>query len=134
MSMFAANLFSNVEAFAGKTSIGENEGFVIPGMSGSSIAFHIMSEGMSPTLSLGDIVMCKAIENVCDVQDGQIYAVVLGGESFVRRVRRVLDYFGKVTHLQLYTENPNQFMFSTVDIKQVTRLLKVSNRMTSVCD
>lgn len=132
--MFAPNLFSNVEAFAGKTAIEQNEGLWIPGMNGAAMAFQIMSDSMLPTLAQGDMVICTAIENVCDVQDGQIYAVVLGSESFVRHVRRVVDYFGKVTHLQLYTENPKQFMFSTIEIKEVTRLLKVSNRMTSVCD
>lgn len=132
--MFAPNLFSNVEAFAGKTAINENEGLWIPGMNGSAMVFQIMSDSMFPTLTQGDMVICTAIDNVWDVHDGQIYAVVLGAESFVRRVRRVVDYFGKVTHLQLYTENPNQFMFTTVEILQVTRLLKVSNRMTSICD
>jgi phage repressor protein C with HTH and peptisase S24 domain len=132
--MFAVNLFSNVEAFAGKTSIETSEAVWLPGISGATMIFQITSNSMSPTLMEGDMVICKAVENTNLIEDGQLYAVMIGAESFVRRVRRVVDYFGKVTHLQLFTENPNQFIFSTVDIQQVSKLLKVSNRMTSICD
>ncbi len=132
--MFVPNLFSNVEAFTGKTSIEDNEALKIPGMNGSFMAFYIASDSMAPTLVCGDMVMCTAIENLNELSDNQICAVIIGNNAFVRRIRRVLDFYGNVTHLQLFTENSNQFAFSTYDIKNISKILKVSNRMSSIGD
>ncbi len=132
--MFVPNLFSNVEAFLGKTTIEENEAFQIPGMNGSFMAFYIAGDSMSPTLLRGDMVICTAIEDLLELCDGDLYAVMVGNEVYVRRIRRVVDYFGSITHLQLYVDNNNQYAYVNIELKKISRVLKVRNKMSTIND
>jgi hypothetical protein len=127
--MFAPNLFTNIDALAGKTLIEEQEAFHFPGMSGAMMAFHLNSNCMAPILNRGDMVLCRAIEHPDDVWDGELYAVIAHGAAYVRRVKRCIDRQGNLTHLELWTESGEISTSFRLGIESVSKVLKVTNIM-----
>jgi phage repressor protein C with HTH and peptisase S24 domain len=130
--MFTTNLFTNVEAFAGKTTIEDKGLFQIPNTNDALVAFEIQTNCLSPTLLKGDMVICKNIDDVNTIIDHQIYAILIENKAYVRRIRRILDKKGRITHLQLYTNNSNELQFSTIHISQVGKIFRVANKMSSL--
>jgi hypothetical protein len=128
--MFASNLFTNVEALAGKTVIEEQEAFHLPGMPGAMMAFRINTACMYPIFERGDMVLCRSIEHPDDIYDGDLYAVIAYNAAYVRRVRRCVDKHGTITHLELWTESGEINSTFRLPIDVVSKVLKVTNVMS----
>ena len=129
-------LFTNIEAFASNTVsvdlIEENERFAIPGISGDLIAFNINGASMSPTIHAGDMVICKPLETIEEMQDDEIYAVVSNQSVWVKRVRRCFDRYQNCSHLKLISDNYEEFDPFIIEIGEVRKLLKVTRRITGL--
>ncbi len=129
-------LFTNVEAFASNTVsvdlIEENERFAIPGISGDLIAFNINGSSMSPTIQAGDMVICKPLETIEEMQDDEVYAVVSNQSVWVKRVRRCFDRHQNCSHLKLISDNYEEFDPFIIEIGEIRKLLKVTRRITGL--
>ena len=129
-------LFTNVEAFASNTIsvdlIEENERFAIPGISGDLIAFNINGASMVPTIQAGDMVICKPLESINEMQDDEVYAVVSNHSVWVKRVRRCFDRHQNCSHLKLISDNYEEFDPFIIEIGEVRKLLKVTRRITGL--
>lgn len=127
--MFSPNLFTNIDGFAGKTHIDEQEAFYLPGLPGAMMAFRINSDCMEPIIHRGEMVLCRSIEHADDVWDGEIYAVLAYGAAYVRRVRRCINQQGDLTHLELWSEDNSINSAFRLPIDAITKVLKVTNVM-----
>lgn len=79
--------------------------FRLPKIEGQHFAFEISGESMEPTLSHGNYVICKRIEAITDIVDGDIYVFGLN----LNKVKRVEKEYlkGKITGLRLISDNPD---------------------------
>ncbi len=129
-------LFTNVEAFASNTIgvdlLEENERFHIPGVNGDLVAFNINGDSMSPTILAGDMVICKPLEDHHEMVDNEIYAVVANQSVWVKRVQKCFDRYHKWSHLKLISDNHIEFDPFIIEIEEVTKLLKVTRRLTGL--
>ena len=129
-------LFTSVEAFASNTVsvdlIEENERFSIPGVNGDLVAFNINGASMAPTILAGDMVICKPLEDLKEMIDNEIYAVVSNHSVWVKRVQRCFDRHQTCTHLKLISDNYAEFDPFIIEVGEVRKLLKVSRRLTGL--
>jgi len=129
-------LYTNMEAFAGNTVgvdlLEENEWFHIPGVSGDLIAFNINGDSMAPTINTGDMVICKPLESNSEMVDGEVYAIVTNQSIWVKRVRKYYNPYQKWTHLQLISDNKEEYDPFYVELNEVQKLLKVKRRLTGL--
>lgn len=130
-------LFTTIRAFAGATlgaeSREDNDYFSIPGVSGAGlVAFQIDGFSMDPVIKNGDIVVCRAIENINDIRDNEIYAVRNNGSVWVKYVQRVYNQKGRPTRLKLISANYFDNDPFEEDINDTTRLYKVIRRISNV--
>ena len=129
-------LFTNIEAFASNTIgvdlLEESERFSLPGLFGDLVAFNINGDSMSPTILAGDMVICTPLEEVTDMVEDEVYAVVSNRSVWVKRVRRCFDSTGCWTHLKLISDNAIEFDPFTIELNEVRKLLKVKRRLTGM--
>ena len=129
-------LFTNVEAFASNTvSVDlweENQRFHIPGVIGDLVAFNINGDSMAPTVRSGDMVICTPLDELKEIKDGEVYAVVTNAAVWVKRVQRCFDRFGRWTHIKLISDNKEEFDPFLVEVSEIRKLLKVTKRLTGV--
>ena len=129
-------LFTNVEAFASNTVgvdfLEENERFHIPGVSGDLIAFNINGDSMAPTINTGDMVICKPLESKLEMVDDEVYAIVTNQSVWVKRVKKYYNPYQKWTHLQLISDNKEEYDPFYVELNEVQKLLKVQRRLTGL--
>ena len=100
-----------------------------------NIAFYIKGDSMSPTISNGDLVICRKIESLGSVEENELYALITNsGTVLVKRIQKIRDRNSKVIQLKLISDNfrgHKPFKISTNDIRF---LLKVEKKMdTSDC-
>src|SRR5690606_24617598 len=108
------------------------ERFAIPGITGDLIAFNINGTSMAPTIQEGDLVICKPIESIKEMKDGEVYAVVSSHSVWVKRVQKCYDQQQNCTHLKLLSDNYAEYDPFTVEIGEVHKLLKVTRRVTGL--
>jgi phage repressor protein C with HTH and peptisase S24 domain len=127
--------YTTLEAFAGNpidiTAFEQGERFYLPGIQGKHIAFHITGNSMSPTITDGDMVLCRFIEGINQVKDNDIYAVVMRNSVVVKRVQKIMDETNtNCIHLRLISDNYIEHLPFEVEIEEVRYLLQVTRRLT----
>ena len=129
-------LLTNVAAFSGNTVslnvVEKKERFRIPGITGALVAFNINGNSMCPTIKPGDMVICSLVENLKDLKENEIYAVVTEQSVWVKRVQHKANEFGTWTHLQLLSDNHEEYDPFLVNIKEVKKLLRVKLKLTGL--
>lgn len=106
--------------------------FSIPGIQGEHVAFTVSGNSMSPTILNGDLVICKEINDVKGIRDNEIYAVAASGSVMIKRVQKVYNRAGELTHLKLISDNYIDHDPFTVELQEVQRILEVTRRVTSL--
>ena len=97
------------KVFAGNTIsidalIKESQRFRFPGVEGEHFAFRVEGDSMEPTISEGDFVICKRVESIKEIVDGNIYVIGLD-QNKVKRVEK--DFLkGQIVSLILKSDNP----------------------------
>lgn len=129
-------LFTSQEAFAGdaigalETAAEEHHFFNLPGIEGSGlVAFPIQGNSMEPVIYSGDIVICREVEDVCDIRDNEIYAVKSNGSVWVKYVQRVFAGT-RLTHLKLISANYLEYDPFEEEVNATTRLYKVISKIS----
>ena len=134
VSSYSNILLSSLEAFSGNTIgsdfLEDTNHFHIPGLIGNLVAFNINGNSMSPTIKMGDMVICKPLENFTELKENGIYAVVTNQSIWVKRVQKFYDESGQWTQLKLISDNFNEFDPFLVSLEEVKKLLRVKHRLT----
>jgi hypothetical protein len=130
-------LYTSVEAFAGDSFAAEskedNNFFSIPGVGGSGlVAFTIKGRSMEPVINDRDIVVCRAIDQVTDIKDNEIYAVRTDGKVNVKYVQKIFNSRGRITALKLISANYFDHDPFEVEVNETTALYKVISRISNM--
>lgn len=106
--------------------------FSLPDVKGPGhVAFTVEGPSMEPLISSGDVVVCKPIEDLQDMQsikDNQIYAIQHNGQVWIKHVRKIM-HRGRLTHLELISANYLEHPPFVEEVNTTTRLYKVIKRM-----
>ncbi|MEM7105187.1 MAG: S24 family peptidase [Bacteroidota bacterium] len=129
-------LFTNIKAFASDAlymETGEhNELFHIPGLQGDFVAFNIAGNSMTPTVCHGDMVICVALSSLNEVEENEIYALVTENSIRVKRLRRIYNESGKLSHLKLISDNFIEHDPVVIQATEVRQIFKVEKRLTGL--
>ena len=132
-------LFTTAEAFAGATidegaggsAAEDNQYFSIPGVSGSGyVAFPVNGNSMDPVIQNQDIVICKAVENLNEIKDSEIYAVKSNGALWIKYIRQIHDEEG--LKFKLISANHLEHDPFIEEVNASTRVFKVVRRISDV--
>ena len=132
-------LFTSTEAFAG-SSVGagsfyqeESSRFSLPDLTKSTqyVSFPINGNSMEPVIMNGDIVVCKPVEHIDQIDDNEIYAVKHNGAVWVKYVEK-LKVNGRVTKLKLRSANHLEHDPFTEEVNIHTRLYKVVKKISDI--
>ena len=131
-------LFTTVEAFAGSTlgpdsfETEENSWFSLPGIQGSGlVAFQINGNSMEPVIDNNDLVVCREVDRLENIDDNDIYAVKNNGSLWVKHVQRI--YHGnRITHLKLISANHLEHDPFVEEVNVHTRLYKVIRKISDL--
>lgn len=129
-------LFSTAAAFATNT-FGMNsseeytENFSIPGIHGEHVAFVIDGNSMYPTITNGDMVICRFLNTGERVVDKDIYVIrTFDNNLLVKRLQRIFDKKNKLVELKLISDNYIEHDPFFIPIEEVRDLLKVVHKVT----
>lgn len=130
-------VFSSISAFASSTvDVGvhaDSERFYIPGMQGEHIAFYIKGESMIPTISDGDMVICRSLDSSERVVENEIYAIVTSsGNVMVKRIQKIFNKHRQLQGLKCISDNYLEHDPFTLSIHEVQKLLKVERKLTGI--
>lgn len=130
-------VFSSISAFASSTvDVGvheDSERFYIPGMQGEHIAFYIKGESMTPTISDGDMVICRSLDSNERIIENEIYAIVTSsGNVMVKRVQKILNKHRQLQGIKCISDNYLEHDPFTLTINEVQKLLKVERKLTEI--
>ena len=131
-------LFTTVEAFAGSTvgtdsfDTEETSWFSLPGLQGNGlVAFQINGNSMEPVINDNDLVVCREIDRLENLNDNDIYAVKNNGSLWVKHVQRI--YHGnRITHLKLISANHLEHDPFVEEVNMHTRLYKVVRKISDL--
>ena len=131
-------LFTTVEAFAGSTvgtdsfDTEETSWFSLPGLQGNGlVAFQINGNSMEPAINDNDLVVCREVDRLENIDDNDIYAVKNNGSLWVKHVQRI--YHGnRITHLKLISANHLEHDPFVEEVSMHTRLYKVVRKISDL--
>lgn len=132
-------LFTSVEAFAG-TSVDagsfateDKSFFSVPGLGGGSlVSFPISGNSMEPIINDSDLVVCREIAGVHEINDNKIYAVKNNGSLWVKYVQRIHNNKNRVSHLKLISANHLEYDPFIEEVNEYTRLYRVIRRISDL--
>ncbi len=130
-------LFTSVRAFAGNT-IGtdgreDTEFYAIPGIAGGDfVSFPITGDSMEPVIKNGDIVICKKIESLMDIKEGEMYAVKNNGQLWIKYVKTITNNRGRIVRLRMISANFLEYDPFEEEVNEYTQLFKVTKRISSI--
>jgi len=129
-------MFTTVEAFAGTTigaeALEEKYMFSIPGLKGDKLfSFPIKGNSMEPVIMDGDIIICRQIENIQEIEDSGMYAIKHDGTLVVKYVQKIMEN-GAITKLKLISANHFEYDPYEIEVNYSTQLLKVIRRISSL--
>lgn len=129
-------LFSNIDAFASSAIsldvYEETERFRIPGLIGEHVAFNVHGNSMTPTISDGDLVICRQVEDINRIRENDIYAVVTNGAVMIKRLQKVYNDTGKWTQLKLISDNYIEHDPFILELREIRKVLEVTKRITGL--
>jgi phage repressor protein C with HTH and peptisase S24 domain len=131
-------LFTTVEAFAGSTvgtdsfDTEDTSWFSLPGLQGNGlVAFQINGNSMEPIINDNDLVVCREVDRLENLNDNDIYAVKNNGSLWVKHVQRI--YHGnRITHLKLISANHLEHDPFVEEVGMHTRLYKVVRKISDL--
>lgn len=131
-------LFTTVEAFAGSTvgtdsfDTEDTSWFSLPGLQGNGlVAFQINGNSMEPVINDNDLVVCREVDRLENLNDNDIYAVKNNGSLWVKHVQRI--YHGnRITHLKLISANHLEHDPFVEEVGMHTRLYKVVRKISDL--
>ena len=130
-----AIMFTTTNAFAGSsidtgTVDEEKSYFSLPDLKGSGlVAFPVNGNSMEPIIQNGDIVVCRELNNLMDINDNDIYAVKSNGSVWIKYVQKIMTK-NHVSKLKLISANYLEHDPFVEDVNEFTRLYKVIRKIT----
>ncbi|MEO1435986.1 MAG: S24 family peptidase [Bacteroidota bacterium] len=129
-------VYAGVSAFAGD-SIAEGERapaetFGIPGLEGDLVAFDVSGNSMDPILLTGDMVFCRPIEQINQIQPRQIYAIVADGVVRIKYIELTRDEHGYFDKMVLLSENALEHPPILIDVQADVKVFEVIYKLTDL--
>ena len=84
---------------------------------------------MEPIIQNGDIVVCRELNNLMDINDNDIYAVKSNGSVWIKYVQKIMTK-NHVSKLKLISANYLEHDPFVEDVNEFTRLYKVIRKIT----
>ncbi|MEM6725641.1 MAG: S24 family peptidase [Bacteroidota bacterium] len=106
--------------------------FHIPGLQNDLIAFSVQGNSMTPTIEDGDLVICSSGIHPTDLVDMDIYTIVTKDSVLVKRIPRIHNRNGELTHLKLISDNQMEHRPDLLRLHEVEHLFKVERRLTGL--
>ena len=131
----SAIMFTTVNAFAGTsvdtgTTEEEKSYFSLPDLKGIGlVAFPVNGNSMEPIIQNGDIVVCRELNSLMDVNDNDIYAVKNNGSLWIKYVQKIVTK-NHVSELKLISANYLEHDPFYEEVNEFTRLYKVVRKIT----
>ncbi|MEO1435987.1 MAG: S24 family peptidase [Bacteroidota bacterium] len=106
--------------------------FHIPGLQNDLVAFSVQGNSMTPTIEDGDLVICSSGIHPTDLIDMDIYTIVTKDSVRVKRIQRIHNRNGELTHLKLISDNQQEHRPDLLRLHEVEQLFKVERRLTGL--
>lgn len=106
--------------------------FHIPGLENDLVAFSVQGNSMTPTIEDGDLVICSSGIHPTDLVDMDIYTIVTKDSVRVKRIQRINNRNGELTHLKLISDNQQEHRPDLLRLREVEHLFKVERRLTGL--
>lgn len=123
---------SDIDAFAGKVDIVTEDiqeyitGYIyIPEFSKADLYINVRGHSMYPKYAAGEIISLKRVNDMTEIQFGQVYVVVTEENRVIKYVRKGKDH----NHFKLVSENP-KFDDYEVDRKKVKAMFLVLGKIS----
>lgn len=95
----------------------------------NNLAFYIQGNSMAPTISNGDMVICRELEPFENIEENELYAVItVSGAVIVKRVENVRRN-GNSQIIQLKLVSDNEETALEIPTCNIKTLLKVEKRL-----
>ena len=96
-----------------------------------NIAFYIQDNSMAPTMSNGDMVVCKTSATSLEtIEENELYAVITTtGAVMIKRVQKIRDRNSKIIQLKLISDNNLEHHPFKIPIYNIHTLLKVEQNL-----
>jgi len=97
----------------------------------NNLAFYIQGNSMAPTISNGDMVICRELEPFENIEENELYAVITTtGAVMIKRVQKVKwNRNSQIRQLNLASDNAIEEPAFQISGYNIRTLLKVEQKL-----
>lgn len=97
----------------------------------NNLAFYIQGNSMTPTISNGDMVICRELEPFENIEENELYAVITTtGVVMIKRVQKVKrNGNSQIRQLNLASDNAMEEPDFQISGYNIRTLLKVEQKL-----
>ncbi len=129
----STSAFAGTAVEAGSFASEDNEYFAIPGVAGGGlVAFPIEGNSMEPVIEDGDMVICREISSLKEVNENELYAVKSNGTLWIKYVKLIRDHKDRIAKLKLISANYLEYDPFEEEVNSYTRLYKVIRKISAI--
>ncbi|BDS14800.1 S24 family peptidase [Aureispira anguillae] len=99
----------------------------------NNLAFYIQGNSMAPTISNGDMVICRELEPFESIEENELYAIITtSGIVMVKRIQKVRrNGNSQIIQLKLADDNQPEKSAFKIPTCNIRTLLKVEEKLTA---
>jgi phage repressor protein C with HTH and peptisase S24 domain len=95
-----------------------------------NLAFYIQGNSMAPTMSNGDMVVCRILSSLETIEENELYAIItVSGAVLIKRIQKIRDRNSKVIQLKLISDNEKEHHPFKIPVHNIRTLLKVEQNL-----
>jgi len=95
-----------------------------------NLAFYIQGNSMTPTMSNGDMVVCRTLTPLEVIEENELYAIItVSGAVLIKRIQKIRDRNSKIIQLKLISDNEEEHNPFKISIHNIRTLLKVEQNL-----
>ena len=102
--------------------------FTLPGIRGDHLAFEIRGDSMYPTLTAGDWVICKIVEDLKDIKENNLYVLIT--DSLVAKRVQTVRRDNQLAGLTLISDNRDLYPPYHISLEDLQQIMEVRLRIT----
>lgn len=95
-----------------------------------NIAFYIQDNSMLPTISNGDMILCRTLEPLEAIEEKGLYTIITTtGTVMVKRVEKVFYGNNGIAQLKLVSDNAEKQDGFRIHVQSIRAVLKVEQTL-----